>query len=204
MPTAEFFEQYGLFAVKDFLDHNFCDELCKEISEAPRKQGTFVEQGSNEEIVDENIKKRFEVTRFPEVLNRTIVEKLQNLMPQIADHYDLDLKAIQPPKYSIYETGDYYKMHVDSNLQENAADFLRQRKVSVIVFLNEESSVEKEGSYCGGNLTFHGLIKNEIFGKFGYPLVSEPGMLITFLPDMAHEVTPVTFGSRYAVTTWYI
>ena len=204
MPPAEFFEQYGLFAVKNFLSPNFCRDLCSEIDRAPTKKGTFVSPKTQKEILDEDIKKRKEITRLPKKRVETVNQKLLGILPQIARHYDLELSGIQIPKYSIYEKGDFYKVHVDSNMHEDSADFLKERKVSVIVFLNEETPLEKEGSYCGGNLTFHGLIENEVFGKFGFPLQSEPGMLITFLPDLLHEVTPVTAGKRFAITTWYI
>jgi predicted 2-oxoglutarate/Fe(II)-dependent dioxygenase YbiX len=145
-----------------------------------------------------------EVTELPEKYKKTIYQRLLSLMPEISVHYEINLSNFQPPKYSIYQTGDFYKVHVDADVREDSIDFLKARKVSVIVFLNEESPIEKEGSYCGGNLTFHGLIENEVFGKFGFPLQSEPGMLITFLPDLLHEVTPVTAGKRFAITTWYI
>lgn len=204
MPTSEFFEQYGFFSVKNFLDRDFCENLCKEIKTAPNVKGTLVKPHEKKEVVDEEIKKRLETTKISSELNETVVEKLVNLKNKIADHYDLELSGIQKPKYSIYQTGDYYKTHVDSNIQEDAADFLKQRKVSVIIFLNEESEIKRENSYSGGNLTFYGLTDNEVFKNFGFPLQSEPGMLITFPPHLPHEVTPVISGTRYAVTTWYI
>ena len=204
MPASEFFETLGMFAVKNFLDRNFCAELCNEIEKAPTRAGTFVRPDTKEEVIDEEVKKRKEVTKLSDDYKDVVNKKLLELMPDISSHYKIELSDIQPPKYSIYETGDFYKTHTDSNVQEDAADFLKERKVSTIIFLNEESSVEKEGSYCGGNLTFQGLIDNEVFGGFGLPLISEPGMLITFLPDLLHEVTPVTAGKRFAITTWYI
>ena len=68
----------------------------------------------------------------------------------------------------------------------------------------EESLIPVDGKYCGGNLTFYGLMDNETFGKFGLPLVGEPGMLITFPPNLGHEVTEVTSGERFTIATWYI
>jgi len=204
MPDAEFFEQFGLFAVKNFLDRDFCLRLCDEMRDAPFRQGTFVNPHTGDEILNEDIKKRGEVTKLAKGFNETVSEKLLSLKPMIAEHYAQDLDDIQAPKYSIYETGDFYRTHTDADHKESAQDFLKVRKVSSIIFLNEESAIEKEGSYCGGNLTFYGLMENESFGKFGLPLVSEPGMLITFLPTILHEVTPVTAGVRYTIASWFI
>ncbi len=204
MPNAEFFEQFGLFAAKNFLDRDFCAELCKEMKNAPKKKGMFVNPHTNAEVVDESIKKREEITRLGGEFDKAVREKLAGLIDTLANHYQADLTEIQHPKYSVYDPGDFYRVHTDADHKESAQDFLRERKVSSIIFLNEESATEKEGRYCGGNLTFYGLMENEAFGKFGLPLVSEPGMLITFLPTTLHEVTPVTAGVRYTIASWFI
>lgn len=204
MPDAEFFEQFGLYAVKNFLDRDFCLHLCDEMGGAPFRQGTFVNPHTGDELLNEEVKKRSEVTKLAKRFNETVSEKLISLEPTLEEHYGVELDGIQPPKYSIYKTGDFYRTHTDADHKESAQDFLKERKVSSIIFLNEESPTEKEGSYCGGNLTFYGLMENEAFGKFGLPLVSEPGMLITFLPTTLHEVTPVTAGVRYTIASWFI
>jgi SM-20-related protein len=204
MPAAEFFKQFGLFTVRNFLSRAFCESLCREMSIAPMSKGTFLKLDSDTEIEDENIKRRSETIALSKESSETIRHELLNLKPEIEKHFQIELTDLQPLKFCIYKKGDFYKAHVDRTENNQASNDLRERKVSVILFLNEESLVKKKGAFSGGNLTFYGLMQNEAFAGFGLPLMSEPGMLIAFLPSQLHEVTPVTTGTRYTIVTWYI
>ena len=79
MPNADFFEQFGLFAVKNFLDRDFCLSLCHEMGDAPFRSGTFVSPHTGEEILNEDVKKRSEVTKLAKNFRETVSEKLMNL-----------------------------------------------------------------------------------------------------------------------------
>ncbi len=74
----------------------------------------------------------------------------------------------------------------------------------MIIFINQEGEDLDEGDYVGGNLTFYGLLNDPNWQNIGLPLESEPGLLIAFRPDMPHEVTPITEGSRFTITTWFV
>jgi len=204
MPSADFFEQFGLIALRNFLDRDFCDELCEEIKNSPKGKGKFRNLHTGDDVIDEEVKKRSESTEFSQDFFQTVSSKLGDLIPKIEKQYEVELEGVQPPKFCLYETGDFYGFHIDAGEHENIADDAKERKVSAIIFLNEESRVPIDGSYCGGNLTFYGLMENETFGKFGLPLVGEPGMLITFPPTLGHEVTEVTAGERYTIATWFV
>jgi predicted 2-oxoglutarate/Fe(II)-dependent dioxygenase YbiX len=123
------------------------------------------------------------------------------VVPQIEKQYAVSIDNVQMPKFCLYENGDFYGIHVDNSPLEKAAADAKERKVSAIIFLNEESREPEKGKYCGGNLTFYGLNENEAFAKFGLPLVGEQGMLITFPPTLPHEVTKVTAGERFTIAT---
>ncbi|MDH3492187.1 MAG: 2OG-Fe(II) oxygenase [Acidobacteriota bacterium] len=159
---------------------------------------------SAEDIVDEQIKKRSEVSKPKNELVERVTGKLNKLRPLLEKSYNLKLTGVQPPKFCLYETGDYYRFHIDAGEYKNIGEYATPRKVSAIVFLNEESQVPMEGKYSGGNLTFYGLMQKEAFSKFGLPLVGEEGMLITFPPNLGHEVTEVTSGERYTIATWFV
>ncbi len=204
MPTAEFFEQFGLIAFRDFLDRDFCNEVCREIKKGSKAKGKVHNLHIGEEVIDENFKKRSESNQFTSRFTATINEKLTELVPEIEKRFEVTLKKVQPLKFCLYETGDFYGLHTDTLDSSEIADDVKQRKVSAIVFLNEESVEPAEGSYCGGNLTFYGLMENETFGKFGLPLVGEQGMLIAFPPTLGHEVTEITSGERFTIATWFI
>ena len=95
-------------------------------------------------------------------------------------------------------------MHLDISPHAEAPAIINDRKVSIIIFVNQEGEDLEEGDYCGGNLTFYGLLDDPNWRNVGLPLESEAGLLIAFRPDTFHEVTPVTEGTRLTITTWFI
>ncbi len=204
MPRAEFFKQFGLIAFRNFLERDFCRTLREDIRKAEKEKGKYRDIHSGEDILNEEFKSRSEATRFESNINEKVSKCLLEILPDVSQHFDVEIHDIQTPIYCLYETGDSYGIHVDAGEHENIPDEAQRRKVSAIIFLNEESREPEEGKYCGGNLTFYGLNQNEAFAKFGMPLVGEQGMLITFPPTLPHEVTPVTSGERFTIATWFI
>lgn len=203
MPEAEFFNQFGLYAVRDFLDPDFCASLCGEMLAGRHIAAVKINPLTGEEFSSKN-KKRTDVSEIPVIYTETVSNKLLEQLSRIENHYGISLKNIQPPKFSIYKTGDFFAQHVDSYDGECSASPHGERKISAIIFLNEESQIEKAGAYTGGNLTFYGLVKTPAFKNYGMPLQSHSGMLITFPPDLVHEVTPVISGDRFTAITWFI
>jgi SM-20-related protein len=125
-------------------------------------------------------------------------------MPKMAEHFGIKLKDVQPIKFTRYDTGDYYRMHIDISPRTDAPAIINDRKVSVIIFVNQEGENLEEGDYVGGNLTFYGLLNDPKWKNVGLPLESEKGLLIAFRPETPHEVTTVTEGSRFTITTWFV
>jgi predicted 2-oxoglutarate/Fe(II)-dependent dioxygenase YbiX len=106
-------------------------------------------------------------------------------------------------KFVRYDEGDHYGAHLDVTPTEAAPELIRNRRVSVVLFLNDQADDPEDGCYCGGRLTFHRLTDDRPWSEFGRPLDAERGLMVAFLPDTLHEVTPVTWGTRYTVTTWW-
>jgi len=133
-------------------------------------------------------------------------EKLRMAIPDLEEFYSVRLFDVQPPKFIEYRPGDFYKPHTDfmDDLGGLVKEGERAPKYRGIVYLNDESNEAFEGAYCGGNLTFHGLLGDSAFASYGFPLVGECGLLVTFPPDVLHEVTPVTYGNRYSIASWYV
>jgi len=212
MPSAEFFNQFGFYTVREFLDRDFCERVRKEMAAAPNREGGVIPFGETEEEVWEHFKSRLEAEMSTATIE-TIKGKLINEIPAAEKNYDVKLKDLQPLKFATYRTGDFYKAHMDHFTAENTPEQVRdippsphsvERKVAVIIFLNDEVKEPMDDCYCGGNLTFHGLMDNPVFGDYGLPIVGECGLLVTFPPSVMHEVTPVTHGNRYSIATWYI
>jgi len=212
MPAADFFNQFGFYTVRNFLDRDFCARVREEIGNATNREGGVIPYGETGEEIREHFKRRLEAEMSEETIGK-IKRKLLDEIPAVEENYGVELRDLQPLKFATYRTGDFYKAHVDRFNEKNTPEALKdippsahstERKVAVIIFLIDESKEPMEDAYCGGNLTFHGLMDNTVFGDYGLPIVGECGLLVTFPPVIMHEVTPVTFGHRYSIATWYI
>lgn len=203
MPFPDFFEQFGLYSEYEFLHADFCGQLCSEMESATAVIGGVWNHGIGDNIKEE-VKKRKEYIGLPPETELKIRQKLLQLMPKMAERFGLELKDVQPIKFTRYDEGDYYRIHLDISPHADAPAIINDRKVSIIIFINQEGENLSEGDYVGGNLTFYGLLKDRQWQNVGLPLESEMGLLIAFRPDMPHEVTPVTEGSRFTITTWFV
>jgi SM-20-related protein len=203
MPFPDFFKQFGICPVYEFLSAEFCRQLCFEMENATAIEGAIWNQNTGNHV-EEKVKKRKEIIGLRPESESPVKEKLLQLMPQIAEHFKVELNDVQPIKFTRYDTGDYYRMHIDVSPHRNAPSIIDDRKISIIIFVNQEGEDLDEGDYCGGNLTFYGLLDDPQWQGVGLPLESETGLLIAFRPDTFHEVTPVTEGRRFTITTWFV
>lgn len=198
MPRADFFVSFGMFAQRGFLDAALCEELRREMAAASSHPSTVAEEAAD--AVDEGYRK----TVSAEVSDATkslVRNRLEELKPLLERHYQTSLNGCQPPQFLRYREGDYFRAHADR--EEEGPDYVTERRLSAVVFLNGESDGSEPGSYSGGALTFFGLMGDPRGDALGFPLVGEAGLLITFNANTVHSVTPVTRGERYTIVTWF-
>lgn len=209
MPTADFFSNLGIFFRRNFLEREFCREIKEELKKASDdselvKPGVVWMMDKSSHALNEEIKRVRETQRLsPQTISK-VRKKLLEIMPEVASHFSTELSDCQQPKFSLYQKGDFYSRHIDVFGGEDVSPIITSRKVSTIIFLNDETIEPTKDSYCGGNLTFYGLMKNSAFGNFGLPLIGECGMMIAFEPNIIHEVTPVTQGERFVIVNWFV
>ena len=72
------------------------------------------------------------------------------------------------------------------------------RRISVTIFLNQESATPGAETYSGGSLVFSDWRTDARLTVAG-----EAGKLVAFPSETTHEVEPVTHGERYSIVTWY-
>ena len=103
----------------------------------------------------------------------------------------------EPPQFLRYETGGFFVAHQDGNTPLTR-DRTRDRRVSIVIFLNAQTSESLSGGYTGGELVFHAPYPNVDLRQ---PVVGAPGSLLAFRSETTHEVTMVTGGERYTIAT---
>jgi SM-20-related protein len=199
VPDPEFFARFGIFS-RRFLDDATCTELRTEMRTASGSPATVA---PTDEEVDEGYRR----TKMADVSDRTrekIRAHLLSLMPELSGYFDVPLSEVQRPQFLVYRRGDFFRRHIDSAEDDSAAQAVRARRVSTVVFLNGEGQEADEGSYGGGALTFYGLLGDDPPARdVGLPLTGATGLLVAFRSDAIHSVSPVTHGERYTIVSWF-
>lgn len=199
MPGAMFFRDLGLFVAQDFLEPSFCIQLRAQLSQNQSNVGTVVSDQSVP-VVNESVRK-VSCVDLKGPLREKLRERFLNLMPTLENHFKVSLTGCEGPEFLRYGVGEFYLVHTDGRPSGPAKT--ANRRVSVVLFLNSQSKEPSEDAYCGGSLTFYGLLDGTEWEKIGFPLEAEAGLLIAFRSDVLHEVQPVTFGQRHTVVGWF-
>jgi predicted 2-oxoglutarate/Fe(II)-dependent dioxygenase YbiX len=116
---------------------------------------------------------------------------LQELKPRLEVHFQTGLSGVESFQFLLYREGDFYKRHADKNDRLDMPDYIKARRVSIVIFLNDETS-----SYTGGTLAVWSLA-----GPIR--VQGETGKVVAFRSELMHEVEPVQAGERYAIVSWY-
>jgi SM-20-related protein len=200
MPAADFFRSLGLFVIKDFFDGAGCEHLRLEASSGSKSRATVVNKRI--ERLDEGIRK----TKWVEVSRPTISAvkaRLSALKPRLESHFNVTLAGCEEPQFLAYKAGDFFRLHRDNADDPDALAYVRARQVSTVIFLNGAAEALGPASYCGGALTFYGLIDDPCWKTYGFPVVGERGLLLAFRSHVLHEVSVVTQGERYSIVSWF-
>jgi SM-20-related protein len=203
MPPADFFTRFGIFVARRFLDSDACARFRAEARSATGTRGRMWRVGSGDEVVDEYRKRRTEMeTISPPTVSR-VEERLRGVVPLLARHFAVPLMGAEPPKFVVYQVGDFYRAHADWSDAAGAPDYVKRRRVTAVLFLNTQTEEPSPDSYGGGELTLYGLVDAPRWSEYGFPLTGEEGLLVAFPSQLLHEVGPVTHGARCAITTWF-
>jgi predicted 2-oxoglutarate/Fe(II)-dependent dioxygenase YbiX len=200
MPSADFFVRLGILAIRDFFDADLCERLRTEVAAGVSEAAWIVREGTS--LIDENVR-RSRQARVSEETATLVRGRLRDVKSQVENHFHLSLSDWETPTFLVYQEGDFFGVHQDTNEEDYEHEWIARRRVSVVVFLNGESAEPGPDVYSGGSLMLYGLIDQPRWKTIGLPLVGERGLLVAFRSDLAHEVTPVTRGTRYTIVSWY-
>jgi SM-20-related protein len=198
MPSPEFFKTAGLFLKEGFLSNQQCDAIRDEMAAGQQADAALSRQGEGDGVVDPHVRKT-KLARVSKETRLQMREALLSLLPALGEHFKVALTEVQPTNYLVYREGDFIIRHLDASKGGDRVE--SRRKVSIVVFLNDQSETPCDGAYAGGSLVFYGLLPPP-FHILGHPLDGKRGSLVAFLPEVPHEVKPVTRGIRYTVVSW--
>jgi SM-20-related protein len=189
-----------MFVRRAFLDLPMCEQLRAEMQQTPHDRApVYRENGYG---VDEHAR-RTKLANASTPTRRLVKERLLDLRPEVERHFNLPLTDCQTPQFLIYGVGDFFEPHQDVNDSQDNPQNIKDRRVSVVIFLNSESVKPGPGFYGGGELVFYRLLKDPRCRGLGFPLIGEAGLLIAFLPNTFHEVQRVIHGERHTIVTWF-
>lgn len=199
MPEAEFFQRLGLFVIPEFLDADACAALRRTVCSSTQSRTQVLADGRS--LALKESVRRVERADVPSADTAALAARLAELKPRLEEHFGLTLDGVQWPDFLIYRTGAFFRPHRDRSAAPEAPSFSRERRVSVVLFLN--GTGEEDGAFEGGALTFYGLCEDPRACGLGLPLRARERLLLAFPADTVHQVTPVTRGVRYSVVTWF-
>lgn len=205
MLSVEQFVDLGLFVKEDFLDAKLLNSISNEIFSVTGKPSSVLK--NNSDTIELQLCKTLRQTEEIQVSSRIkllIEERLISLKPQLTDYFGIDLNDHEGLLFYRYRKDGFFIAHRDRSDRLDAPDYLKQRRISVIVFFNEMSDEPASKCYGGGHLVFYGLFKDPIWKSYGLAFPGKPGNLVAFRSDVLHEVKSVTCGERYTAVDWFL
>jgi SM-20-related protein len=203
MASPDLFARLGLFVDEGFLDAPVCESVVLEMRSAG---GEYAEvyTAENPEQLEEGVRLRqrqAKKVKPPDSVRSLLSERLEQARPELEQKFDVRLGGCEPPQFLVYRPGDFHQAH--HYTEPDAAEEIARRKVSVVVFLNDQSEEPQEGSYGGGSLVLGGLVPGFGDETRGLPVALPAGSIVAFRSDVLHEVKPVTHGERFTVVSWF-
>lgn len=187
-----------LFLVREFLTPVACRDLVSELS-AAQADAAAVYGRTSSGLVDQSVRQTLRL-RPSDATRERVIQRLLDHKTALEQHFNLVLGECEEPQFLRYREGDFFVAHQDGNTGLIKLD-TESRLVSIVIFLSRESDTPQPDAYCGGALVFTDLRPDSCGRKFH--MRADPGTLVAFRAETTHEVTPVTQGERYSITSWF-
>jgi SM-20-related protein len=196
MTTFDPVAHFGLFVKEGFFDERTCQTITDEMRLGEGSRATIY---GSRNAIDDRVRKS---TRYapPSATDLLVRQRLLECKSQVEEYFGLSLGCVEEPQFLRYGVGDFFVAHQDGNTGLLRMD-QESRLVSVVILLSRGADVPKENAYCGGALLFHDRNRIQVSGELS--LTRKPGTFVAFRSETTHEVTPVTFGERYSIASWY-
>ena len=182
----------NVFIAPDVLDAPACRLVQQAMDAGTPEDAEVLEDGFE---VQEDVRRATQIDIADAVL--TMVEAtLDTMRVPIASFYGLGLQAREGASVLRYETGGFYRPHVD-RAHVPSWPLTERRQITVVLFLESSREAEPSGGFRGGIL--------RLFPDEGDPIeiIPKVGTLVAFPAEMRHEVTRVTAGRRDTIVDWF-
>jgi SM-20-related protein len=199
MEISQLIAWYDLLLTPNFLDAVTCQQLIQEAQACASNPATVYGQNEVGQVND-RVRKAARL-KLPATTTEFVKHRLIEHKKTIEDRFSFSLNNFEEPQFLRYEVGDFFVAHQDGNTGLLQIKSDNERKVSVVIFLNQQSTEPDSGSYSGGSLKFSDYRAQPDYREFYLP--AEAGTLVAFRSELTHEVTPVTRGQRYSIVSWY-
>jgi SM-20-related protein len=199
--NSELATRFELFQLRDFFDAQVCEEIVAEIRSAWGGPATVYSEGASSPV-NEQLRKTTRRMLSPST-TMFVKQQLLEQKQMVKQHFQISLSDCEEPQFLFYKEGDFFVPHQDGNSQQLEFDHLRVRRISVVIFLSQQSSEPAPNTYCGGSLVFFESNSDTDRKELGYHITGETGLLVAFRSETTHEVLPVTHGERYSIVCWY-
>lgn len=181
-----------IFMAPDVLDAPTCRRVQAAMDAGTSEEAEVLDEGFE---VQEDVRRAMQIDVADAVL--TMVEAtLDAMRGPIASFYGLVLQSREGASVLRYETGGFYRPHVD-RAHVPSWPLTERRQITVVLFLESSREAEPSGGFRGGIL--------KLFPDQGDPIEIVPtgGTLVAFPAAMRHEVTRVTAGRRDTIVDWF-
>jgi predicted 2-oxoglutarate/Fe(II)-dependent dioxygenase YbiX len=186
---------FDFYVCGNFLDAASCNRLIDEIRHSEAGKAMTYGKGDTGSIDERTRRVRTAIVSKDTI--DSVSSRLSQLLPHLRSHFQIKLDSFEEPQFLWYAQGDFFVAHQDGNTGLIDLESDRLRRISVSVFLNQQSDDHAPDSYQGGSLVFSDRLNENRTVIHG-----EPGKLVAFRSELTHEVTPVENGERFAIVTW--
>lgn len=185
-----------VFSVNNFIDPQVCDQLRAEANQSVSVPAQVTKAKGR---VDIDMRRTRRINVSPRTVQQ-IEAYFQELKPQLETYYNIPVSGFEKFQFLLYREGDFYKRHSDKNDKVDSPTYIRARRISVVIFLNDESQPGQLDSYTGGTLVIWNQRDSQ---KIALRVKGETGKVIAFPSELIHEVEPVQSGERYSIVNWF-
>jgi len=175
---------YTYFTLADALAPDACAKLVESLESQAEGEAAGIGDAESGVLLDKKIR---DVKRVGLPCHRGIGAAMAGIgLAANQKAWKFDVTHTNQTDYLKYDKDGHYHAHVDTFISPNAVE---TRKLTVLVFLNDDFEGGKLFIQCGANKI--------------YP-PQKAGMAVVFPSFLVHGVEPVTSGTRRSVVSWLV